>query len=524
MYTYIVIDDEELTRKGIIKKLSYMDSISCIGEAENGEEGLEKIEELHPDIVVLDMQMPIMGGSELLPYLSEHYPSLPLVVISGYRNFDYIKEAISANAIDYLLKPFSREDIQKCMSSAIAKLEQNSDIRNKIVTSEEEKENAYYEYDIQNLKNLIMGYRSNDISLSSERLSFINHTHNMILLTLYFSCQSPHDKILNWLNENGFGELILSLNNSSNPQMEFLILFIPEHSSLNISTFITHITETLIGFINQQNTSLLIGVSKTHKSLSELNTAFHETSDALNNQLLNVNMSTCYYYRENDKDTPPRSIFWDRQEEFLFRIEAGMSTEVHDLVEQLFEWFLTIPDLTLADVKYFCYHLSDQCKIILNYYLNQADTLSSSESIQNIINHIFQLNELKTYYLQFFLNITDMLKSQSIYTDTDVIKNIQTYIQRNYQKNLTQEFVASLFYLNRSYLSTLFKKKTGMKFIDYLNEIRIEKSKKLLLNSERKMYSIAKSVGYDNVKYFFRIFKKKTGMTPEQYRKLASSQ
>lgn len=118
------------------------------------------------------------------------------------------------------------------------------------------------------------------------------------------------------------------------------------------------------------------------------------------------------------------------------------------------------------------------------------------------------------------MNITELLKTESIYSGNDVIEKIQTYMQHNYQKNLTQDFIASLFYLNRSYLSTLFKQKTGMKFVDYLNEVRIEKSKELLKDSNRKMYQISKAVGYDNPKYFFRIFKKKTGMTPEQYREM----
>ena len=102
MYTYIVIDDESLIRKGTIKKLQPMeDRITCIGEADNGKAGIELIQEVHPDIVILDMQMPIMGGKELLPYLAENYPDMPLIVISGYRDFDYVKQAISAAAIDY---------------------------------------------------------------------------------------------------------------------------------------------------------------------------------------------------------------------------------------------------------------------------------------------------------------------------------------------------------------------------------------------------------------------------------------
>ena len=158
MYTYIVIDDESLIRKGTIKKLQPMeDRITCIGEADNGKAGIELIQEVHPDIVILDMQMPIMGGKELLPYLAENYPDMPLIVISGYRDFDYVKQAISAAAIDYILKPFSKEAIQDCISRAIERLE-DSQTLSRVTDSDEEKEAAYYDYDIQHLTNLILGY------------------------------------------------------------------------------------------------------------------------------------------------------------------------------------------------------------------------------------------------------------------------------------------------------------------------------------------------------------------------------
>ena len=103
MYTYIVIDDESLIRKGTIKKLQPMeDLISCIGEADNGKAGIELIQEVHPDFVILDMQMPIMGGKELLPYLAENYPEMPLIVISGYRDFDYVKQACFSGKCNFL--------------------------------------------------------------------------------------------------------------------------------------------------------------------------------------------------------------------------------------------------------------------------------------------------------------------------------------------------------------------------------------------------------------------------------------
>lgn len=123
--------------------------------------------------------------------------------------------------------------------------------------------------------------------------------------------------------------------------------------------------------------------------------------------------------------------------------------------------------------------------------------------MQAIVNTLFTIEDIKKYYEQFFLNVTNMLRDKSVYTTNELIDRILIYIQRNYQRNLTEEFIASLFYLNRSYLSQLFRQKTGEKFIDYLNDIRIDKAKELLVSTDRKMYQIAKSAGYNNTKYFF---------------------
>lgn len=519
MYTYIVIDDEKLIRKGTIKKLQPMeDRITCIGEADNGQSGIQLIQEVHPDFVILDMQMPVMGGRELLPYLAENYPDMPLIVISGYRDFDYVKQAISADAIDYILKPFSKEAIQECVSRALERLEDNQTLSRRLTDSYEQKEAAYYEYDIQYLTNLILGYHTGEGSVSSDRLKFINDTHRLILLTLYFesSAETQHINVQSWLEDGGFGDLALYLPNPSSAQMGFLVLFMPNTEVIHSHRLVDQISSALTDYAHHLGTSLRIGVSQSHADLSELHAAFTETSEALNQQSLILDSQSVYYYRN---PAEPKPFVWEQEEEFLFRVEAGMTEEVQNLTVSLFRLMASSNDFTLADAKYYCYHLSGQCRGILNYYLKQ-DTQKNSNSIQNVVNYIFSLNELKEYYRQFFLNISGLLKNESIYAGDDVVEKIQTYMQHNYQKNLTQDFIASLFYLNRSYLSTLFRQKTGMKFIDYLNEIRIEKSKELLRDSSRKMYQISKAVGYDNSKYFFRIFKKKTGMTPEQYREL----
>ena len=108
------------------------------------------------------------------------------------------------------------------------------------------------------------------------------------------------------------------------------------------------------------------------------------------------------------------------------------------------------------------------------------------------------------------------------YSEKDVLENVKNYIDLHYEKDLTQEFVASLFRLNRSYLSSAFKARNGSSLVDYINQVRISHAKELLKNTDKKMYQISQAVGYENVKYFFRVFKKTQGITPEQFRSYSS--
>ena len=515
MYSYIIIDDETLIRRGTEKKLAALsDQIYCAGTAADGKSGIALIKEKHPDIIILDMQMPVMDGTQLLPYLSGNYPEIPLIVISGYRDFDYVSHAIKAQAVDYILKPFSREDIQKAVKNAIGKLEDAHSYK-ELLSSEEQAEHNYYQYDIKMLQNLIMGYHTGDISISSKRLSFINDTHDLFLLTLHFSVPVDKADMDIFIEENGFGDLGLYLAHQSEADLGFIVLFIPENSPLSLRKLALQAAEDLEIWMSGHNTVVTLGISNIHHNLSELHNAFLETSSALNSQLLSERGFRCYFYSGQIRQT---FIAWDKQDEFLFRIEAGMNDETARLTDELFHYYTTVDGCTLADVKYHCFQLGSQCRLIINNYLSMSSDSENSASMQNVVSRIFSLEELETYYRQFFLNIADMLRPQSVYAIDDTIEKIRIYIDRNYQKNLTQEFISCLFYLNRSYLSHLFKEKTGQKFVDYLNSIRISKAKELLRSSDRKMYQISKAVGYDNVKYFFRIFKKFEGVTPEQYR------
>ena len=94
-YRYILIDDEKFTRLGTLEKLSPISDLAqCVGQADDGEAGLALARELQPDVIITDMKMPVMDGTSLLPILAKEFPDTPLIVISGYRDFEYSRQAV----------------------------------------------------------------------------------------------------------------------------------------------------------------------------------------------------------------------------------------------------------------------------------------------------------------------------------------------------------------------------------------------------------------------------------------------
>lgn len=515
MYRYIIVDDEPLIRMGTRKKLEPLsDRIECVGEADNGKQAIALTEQFHPAFVILDMEMPVMDGTQLLPYLAEHFPSTQLIVISGYKDFDYMKHAISANAIDYILKPFTDTQIQETVLQALKRLEASDSINARIRLSEEEKEFAYYEYDLQLIQNLILGYGVSDTSINSGRLAFIRQSRKFWLAMVCSSAPLDTLNLQEHLIELGYSEMALYLPHPTNNMVGFFVLCMPPDVGYTPQAFYIKFVQNFISYMQTCNVVSIWGISAVCPSPEQLHTAYEQSCAALNSMVFSSRTSQYYVWQPGIGSTD-HTFIWEKREEFLFRIEAGMTSEVHRLLAELRDVYEHTDTMTLADIKYHYHQLTEDCLLILKQYLNQT---APSQSMQNIVSEIFSAEELHKYYLRFFGNLSDMLRPGSVYAGNDTIEQIKIYIQRNYARNLTVEFLAPLFYLNSSYLSHLFRKQTGEKFVQYLNAIRIEKAKELLMTTDKKLYQIAKAVGYDNNKYFFRVFKKWVGMTPEQYR------
>jgi len=515
MYNYIIVDDEVLIRRGMLKKIraaDFGDRLGFVGEANNGEDALKLIEEVDPDIIITDMRMPEMDGKLLLQTLQQDYPDKKIIVVSGYSDYEYMKEAISAKVVGYLLKPFSREEIREALTKAISLLDTERSAIKQLEHQENEKQEISYDADLQSLGHLILGLHHKEKApvFRSSKLQEVAQAKRFVLLTAY-----------------SLQEIAPITGEASVP-----CVYVPHVQQDHLAFYVLYAREggddlraaaaaVARKVAEEASGNPKFGISEEKDTLIRLFEAYEETTEALNGIRIGESGTAISFY--SGAKTATSAGAWERTDELLFFIESGNAAKTSEWIGKLFEHYAETPELTLGEVKSECRLLVQEVRALLHRSFHIDGSQSPSASFESALSGFFDREAIKEHLLDILPSIAEMMKGQSLYSSEHIVDNIKTYIHHNSDKVLTLEKISSLFFLNPSYCSFLFKEKTGINFIDYVNQVRIGKAKEMLGNSDEKVYKIAKALGYDNSKYFFRVFKKLTGLTPEEYRAKASN-
>jgi two-component system response regulator YesN len=511
MYKYIVVDDEILIRRGMLKKIRAADfgeRLVFAGEANNGEDALALIRSADPDIVITDMRMPEMDGKLLLQTLQQHYPHKKIIVVSGYSDYEYMKEAISAKAVGYLLKPFSREEIREALSKAIATLDAERSALEQLEHRENEKQVISYDADVQSLGHLILGlHRKEKLpTFRSTRLMEVAEAKRYVLLAAYSSDEfAPYS-----------GQADVPYVYVPHVQQDHMALYV-FYSAEAGEALLRAAAAVAAAIAAALPGRPRLGISGEKDSLGGLFEAYEETVEALNGIRVGENGPVVSAFGGGEKPAAAAEA-WERMDELLFFIESGNAAKTTEWTAKLFEHYAEMPDLTLGEVKGECRLLVQEVRGLLHRNFHIDGNQSPSSSFEVALSGFFDAEAIQAYLSNVLPSIAEMMNGHNLYSSEQVVDNIKAYIHNNSNKVLTLDKISSLFFLNPSYCSFLFKEKTGINFIDYVNQVRIDKAKALLGGTDDKVYKIAKSLGYDNTKYFFRVFKKLTGFTPEEYR------
>lgn len=463
MYKVILIDDEQWIIKSLKKSIPWNQyGFEICATATDGKIALEKINELHPDVIFTDIKMPHMNGLELIAKAKHIHPDLLSVIISGYAEFEFAKTAIQHKVDGYCIKPIEEEEIIEHLKNFRTKLDNLKRNRNNL--------------------DLLSCIESNDKNIFKKLFPYERNINIVV---------SIGDKIT-YLEDK---PQTLYCNISLNKWLYFLPEFI------NVGQIKGNLNENIKGVgifkINLQTDDLA-------KSIDEANIRAHQYFFNKENLVFadnyDKNKIKTYNHLLNEivaqvkkKDITALNRLFDEIKSVLNSINIAELKKSYNILNTL--KFLNIPRGSSEEDEIWI----DQDTVILNNWNNAEEYFA------------YFCNEIKI-----LLNIRN--EDTQVYSGNKLISDIINYIKDNYKENITLYNLSEKFNINQSYLSQLFKNETGINFINYLTNYRISKARLLLLETDMYINDIAQEVGYDDYLYFRKVFKKVNNVTPTEYR------
>lgn len=503
----LIIDDEYILRNGIKYICDWeKEGFVIVGEADNGEDALESIEELRPNIVITDIVMPGLDGIDLTKSIKEIDNSIKVLVLSSFSDFEYVKESFKCGVSDYILKPKVTKDTLLAILKKIKK-EINVDFNG-------EKANKF---------NKLIEI----LSLYLKGEEFLHKDKN--ILNEYF-CEKDF-RILK-IPINSFSDGNLNNKNLLNSKLQnFIESKLGQFKTLHVIEF--------------QSFTIIINYDRNRDI--ELNKAIKELLNLINEEYFNVlilmgnifsNMDNMYKKNIYLNSIINKSFYFEPKiiikEEELFFQDKEIKFKLEEFNSKLlgFEF--------------------ETCKIILSEYfrelkeVKELDEYSFKRFCQNIIYNIINkveevgldLSELNTNKIRIFKSIDlcftfndivnvvynfldkiNNIKKRQVNNKYIIINKIKHYVDENYSSEINLTDIANTLHMDYYYLSHYFKEQTNENLSVYINKVRVEKSKKYLADNKTPISEVSDLVGFSEHNYFSKIFKKYTGITPSEYKK-----
>ncbi len=510
----LIVDDDLLIRNWLKILLQQIKDIeTTIYEASNGGEALEICKNNPIELVITDIKMPVLNGLDLITELKKEFPSIRFCVLSSYDDFSYVKNALKAGALDYILKAEMKlEDL----TQLFAKVKNSIDLEKKYSSA-----NDKTDHDISRLVMLYKEYVKNEDITDLE--SFLNKLHPDLtcdnLMIVVFTVSNNGGKsderiasiTMDTFLANNYKVVSFPIENEY-----FAILYnstsnIPENQEEEYRKLLTILNNRLSGLEQLQLGDSILLSYKTNKSLKSFIDSGLET------------IRFCIFYGSKSKkpaiDTEQhsnKSALYQLIQKYLDmgdydKIAQGILTYMEDAYKRQLA-----PSKLISAIR-------GAIRILLS-----GDIIiksSDQQTVEKLDNLLENINGSKTYETLKEKTI-DFIKEYCNFTQSKLsgkslaIQTALQYIEDNYMNKLTLDKVANYVYLNSSYLSQLFKKEMNMSFSDYVEQIRLKHAKILLKETDYSMNQIAEAVGFSSQNYFTRIFKKSTGLTPIKYKNM----
>lgn len=510
----LIVDDEPKIREGL-KTLIDWKKLNCgiIGEAENGVEGIEKIEALQPDLVIVDIKMPEIDGIGLIETFTKRNINTKFIVLSGYQDFNYAKRAMECKVNHYILKPIEEEileqKVEEIYEEWIEGKKKENDFKQQCRLSKE-----------QVMKHIAIGHESMDSFLYSTSgydelnrwydLKLPWQSYTILLLDTVESKMNFQDKnmLMQYLNEREKQQICFEIDGLIG------VLMKNRHFERNLGS-LELLREQTAKLVKQE---VIIAVGITVEALDEVRKSYAYARYLLDNRFLYCNMPILCEGSISRSDTEQSALYQEDLEKQLYQaVCTGQQNRINLLLEDMRNHMENCK-WNSERIKAFYLHVyvSVMTLLIKNEHGLLEQELLNPKIFENFYNqsNLFKLHGFIKYQLMAISSDLEKLKPQ------DTLNKVIDYIEHHYREDLTIEELGSLFHYSCNYLGKQLKRVTGKPFNLIVDELRINEAKKLLENPEIKIYEVSKLIGFHDPDYFAVKFKKLSGFSPKEYRKM----
>jgi len=521
----LLVDDEPIILRSLQVAVPWEQlGTRVAGTARNGEEALEIVEQLRPDIIISDIRMPSIDGISLMRTVMEQYPGTLFIILSGYGEFEYAQEAIRHGAFNYLLKPIDHDELQETVIKARERI-----LQQRATSMEQDR----LRRSVQSLASLVRERMFAGIIDGTD-----SPDHKSAYWPDEWELRAPYYMGLVNLDDREQAENIWSaeekrlwyfaVGNVLNellpargcftvfPYHQGEWLFIMQNSD---AAEMRSIAEEIIATVRQcTKLSVSVGISKQFEHISTLQDSYESCRNALCRRFTMGREVVCVD-EETDADAQvTRQLVYPMQREKALADalrtldKAAFDEELSALMQEFRAQQPSRSEVTPMLI---------QLAIVLHRQLESFHVLQNAQPeplLQQlaIAGTLEEMIEALRSTFHDWMKMAASADGQS--SGRAFVQKAIEYVHHHYHRDLGIDEVAEAAGVSCSYFCVLFKQQTGSTFLDYLTRYRIDKACSILRNSDVKVFQVAPLVGYQDPKYFTQVFKKIVGMTPSEYR------
>ncbi len=534
MRKVFLVEDEIVMREGIRNNIDWArEGFLFGGEASDGELAYPRICETCPDILITDIRMPFMDGLELSRLVKKELPGTKIIILSGYDDFAYAKQAISIGVTEYLVKPISGAQLLESVKKVAALLDEEEKQKEFLRTYEKEREENVQHARQRLFGDVVSGRKAVSELLEQGRQLGVNLSakrYNVVLFQLY--TQGDVDGYSE--ERNAFTETMEALASGNILVFErdldgWAFLFQEnEGESLEETqqTFLSRLVETVDSY--GDGVEYFVGTGCPVERLGELKKSFEAASRAFAYRYL-------VSHNRIVSDEEPVAAILDRDSINMLEVnrpdralvenflKTGAKSEVADFVDGYMESLGNQNVQSFLFRQYVAMDIWFVAMGMLRQFGQPAGRIvekygSSEEMLASFSN----VEQTRTFVCEVLTSVIEVREQASQRKYSALLKTAKSYIQNHYSNSdLSLNMVAASVNLSPSYFSSIFSQENGQTFIEYLTSVRMEKAKELLRSTSMRATDIAFEVGYNDPHYFSYIFKKTQDCSPREFRNSA---